>query len=108
MSMGRTMIEGLRERGWMILNGSYGKNGEWTYIEKAVASIVDYVITNEKAIDEIRKVSEDNRTESDHIPLEVELEGEGGRKTEKEDIIESERSVWTEEGVEQYHGKCKG
>lgn len=33
----------------MILNGSYNKEGEWTYIGETGASVIDYVIANEKA-----------------------------------------------------------
>lgn len=49
------------------------------------------------------------RTESDHVPLEVVIEGEikEGRVEEGEEI-EIERSVWTEEGIEEYHKRCKG
>jgi len=29
---GRIMVNKLKERGWMILNGSFDKEGEWRYI----------------------------------------------------------------------------
>lgn len=31
---GRILIDILAERGWMILNGSYGKDERWSYIAK--------------------------------------------------------------------------
>lgn len=54
-------------------------------------------------------VKEGERTESDHVPLEVELEKQKiiVRKQEK---MEKEvgRSNWTEEGIESYRRKCEG
>lgn len=88
----------------------YEKKGEWTYIGQMGSSVIDYVVANEKAIEEVRKVEEGNRTELDHIPLEVELDGEAEvkNKRKKSDTIVKERSVWTEEGVRQYHEKYVG
>ncbi|XP_070162472.1 golgin subfamily A member 6-like protein 22 [Polyergus mexicanus] len=105
---GRIMINKIKERGWMILNGSYEKEGEWTYIEEMGPSVIDYVVMNEKAIEEVKKIEEGNRTESDHIPVEGELEGIERRNRKRSDRIEIERSVWTEEGIEYYHEKCEG
>ena len=31
---GRILIEGLRDRGWFIVNGCFGREEEWTYINK--------------------------------------------------------------------------
>ena len=51
-----------------------------------------------------KRVEEDNRTESDHIPLEIELRGSQIRekKDRKETEVEIERSNWTEEGIKSY------
>lgn len=65
--------------------------------------MIDYVIGNEKAIEEIKIVEEGIRTESDHVPLKVELTGQQGKKRRNRDkVIEIERSDWTEEGVKKY------
>lgn len=60
----------------------------------------------------IKEVKESERTESDHVSLEVRLEikigGIGSKQARRKDIIERERSVWSEKGIEHYHGKCKG
>lgn len=105
---GRVMLSKIRERDWTILNGSYEKVGEWTYIGERGTLVIDYIVTNEKAIEEVKKVIEGNRTESDHVPLEMELEREESKKRRKKDIIIKERSVWSEEGVEHYHKSCEG
>ncbi|TGZ50575.1 hypothetical protein DBV15_11466, partial [Temnothorax longispinosus] len=69
----------------------------------------DYVVGNDRAKEEINMVEEGIRTESDHVPLEVELTGlrmikTGRRKKE----IKIERSDWTEGGRREYHEKCEG
>lgn len=103
---GEIMLREIGDRGWTI-NGSRGKEGEWTFITEAGASVIDYVVTNEKALEEVIKVEEGNRTESDHVPLEVEIEGkEENRK--KSEIITREKCIWIREGVEYYHSKCEG
>jgi len=88
---GRIMINKLKKREWMILNGSFNKEGEWTYIGEQGSSVIDYVITNEKGIEEIKIVEEGNRTESDHIPLEVELEGASKKKAKRKKKVEMDR-----------------
>lgn len=65
--------------------------------------MIDYVIGNEKAIEEIKIVEEGIRTESDHVLLKVELTGQQGKKRKNRNkVIEIERSDWTEEGVKKY------
>jgi len=102
------MVNKLSERGWTILNGSWGKQGEWTYIGERGSSVIDYVVANEKVREEIKRMKEGDRTESDHVPLEVELEGTSRRVLERKDSVEVERTVWTREGVEHYHEECEG
>jgi len=80
----------------------------WRYIGEQGSSVIDYVVANEKAIEEVKKMEEGNRTESDHVPLEVELEGASKKRTKRKEQEEVERSVWTQEGIEQYHEKCEG
>lgn len=54
-------------------------------------------------------IQEGNRTESDHIPMEVEVIGlQRNRRREKGTEVEIERSNWTEEGVKNYQEKCEG
>lgn len=87
----------------------YKVEGGWTYIGRAGTSVIDYVVRNEKAEEEIRTVKEGNRTESDHILLEVEIEGPWREKiVTQSDKIEVEKSVWTKAGIEQYHRNCTG
>ena len=67
------------------------------------------MIGNDGACEEIKRVKEGNRIESDHIPLEVELRGPQimEKKDRKETEVEIERSDWTEEGIKSYQEKSK-
>lgn len=88
---GRILISKIEERGWMILNRSYSKEGGRTYIGEAGASVVGYVIANGKAEEIIKKVEEGDRTESDHVLMEVELEGTDiqiGEQRKKTKVVE--------------------
>ncbi|KAG7188077.1 hypothetical protein KM043_015927 [Ampulex compressa] len=108
---GRALLTGIKEREWSILNGSYEEKGNWTYIGENGASVIDYVIANEAAREEVKKVIEGNRTESDHMPLQVELERIGGERRERVEIgetVKGERSILSEEGGKHYHEKCDG
>ncbi|XP_043603193.1 uncharacterized protein LOC122576655, partial [Bombus pyrosoma] len=62
---GRTLLKYMEERGWMIINGK-GKEGEkWTYIGERGNSVIDYVISNPEATEEIIDMKVGKRTESD-------------------------------------------
>lgn len=66
---------------------------EWTYIGDQGLSVRDYVIANDRVGGEVKVVEEGNRTESDHISLEVELVGSQlNKKKVKKKEIEIERS----------------
>lgn len=93
---------------------------------EARTSVIDYVITNVNAWEEVTKIKEGNRTELDHIPLKVTKIEEGNRTEldhiplevtierpeivpgEKKEVIIRKESIWTEGGVEHYHERCKG
>ena len=106
---GRILIDKIEERGWAILTESFGREGGWTYIGDLGSSVIDYVLGNDRAGEEINMVEEGIRTESDNVPMEEELTGpqvmETGRRKKE---MEIERSDWTEEGRKEYHEKCKG
>lgn len=44
------LIKKLKERGWMIINGCFGRLEEWKYIGETESSIIDYAIANRKSI----------------------------------------------------------
>lgn len=72
---GKTLVNKIEERGWMILNRNYDREGDWTYVGESGTSMMGYVIANEKAEENIIEIGEGDKTKSDHVPLEVKLEG---------------------------------
>lgn len=59
---GPTLLNRIEERGWTILNGSFEKEGGWTYIGETGTSVIDYVIRNIRATEEVKMVEERSRT----------------------------------------------
>lgn len=49
---GRELLVRLEDRRWAILNGSIGDEGD-TYVRENGASIIEYVVVNEKAVEKI-------------------------------------------------------
>ncbi|XP_043604622.1 uncharacterized protein LOC122577397, partial [Bombus pyrosoma] len=94
---GRILLRYLEERGWTIINGRDEEGEEWTYIGERGNSVIDYVIGNQEATEEITNMKVGRRTESDHMPLEVEIEGPELQKTEEREEEEKERREWTRE-----------
>jgi len=76
------LLELIEDRGWEIVNGNIrgDESGEWTYTGVRGESLVDYVIVNQEAWDKLKKMKVGERTESDHQPLEVDMEGENKRE----------------------------
>ena len=87
----RTLLKYLEERGWMIINGRDKEREEWTYIGERGNSIIDYVIGNQGATEEIIDMKVGKRTESDHMPLEIETVGGGDEITKNEEKKEEEK-----------------
>ncbi|XP_043578883.1 uncharacterized protein LOC122566127 [Bombus pyrosoma] len=102
---GRTLLRYLEERGWTIINGRDEEGEEWTYIGERGNSVIDYVIGNQEATEEIIDMKVGKRTESDHMPLEVEI---GGPELQKKKRRKGRRREG-EKGVDKRkHGKVSG
>lgn len=107
---GREMLARIEEKGWAIMNGSKGEESElWTYVGGKGASVIDYVVANERAGEDIQGVRIGDRTESDHLPIEVTIQGPtvGGREEdeEKEAVVKCD---WSQEGIEFYRKEIEG
>ncbi|XP_043604110.1 LOW QUALITY PROTEIN: golgin subfamily A member 6-like protein 22 [Bombus pyrosoma] len=104
---GRILLRYLEERGWMIINGRDKEGEEWTYIGERGNSVIDYLIGNQEATEEIIDMKVRKRTESDHMPLEVEIGGPELQRTEEREEKEKERREWRRESMEKYLEECK-
>ena len=63
----------VEERDWYILSGTKkgDEGGEYTYIRRNVATVIDYVIVNLEGWERIEKMRIEARVESDHQPIGV-------------------------------------
>lgn len=90
------------------MNGSKGnEGGTWTYMGKNGASVIDYAVVNERAAEEIQEMEVEDRTESDHMPIKVRIQGPKltGKEEEEEEVAKSD---WSQEGIETYKDKLGG
>lgn len=71
---GKVMLEEIEVRNWNILNGSWrgDEEGDFTYVGNS-STTIDYVLANQEATEKIEKFEIITRTESDHLPLTVNL-----------------------------------
>lgn len=78
----RILIEWMQEKGWYILNGTCRGdwNGEYTYVGARGDTVIDYVFANEQAYNKVKDFRIGNRVDSDHLPLQLELEEEEERR----------------------------
>lgn len=81
------------------------EEGEMTFIGKKGNSVIDYMICNAEAWEEINKMEIGDRAESDHRPIEVTLVKMIDRKKRKGK--EREIEDWSEEGCKEYRRKLK-
>lgn len=108
---GKIMLELIEDRGWEMLNGNKDgdEKGEFTYIRGNVATTIDYALANEDAYNEIVTFRIGNRVESDHLPLEIEIETEEElqREEKSRNKIHIQRRNWNEEDIWRYRQGMK-
>jgi hypothetical protein len=73
----KRLMERIEENGWEVLNANKqgDEEGEWTYIGSRGETLIDYGIVNEEAWERIEEFRIGERTESDHPPQELNIEG---------------------------------
>jgi hypothetical protein len=106
----KELVSLVEERGWGVLNGNFigVEKGEYTYIGPKGETVIDYVMVNEDAWDEIEEFNVGERVESDHMPLEVRTKGrEKERRSVKDVRRKIVKNIWTEEGKENYRARLR-
>ena len=100
---GKQLLQMTERSGLYLLNGNHegDEDGEFTYIGVKGRSVIDYVLCNAQAREEVETLSIEERTESDHLPLIVRIntcrEIDRAIKTEKVGL-----EIWDEKGVEHF------
>ncbi|CAD6227960.1 GSCOCG00012027001-RA-CDS, partial [Cotesia congregata] len=103
---GRVLCKFVRERGWAILNGCVvgDEEGTWTFIGERGCSVIDLVLIDERGRDKIKGLKIEERTDSDHLPVVVEVETWGKRIKDagRKSVKVSGRGVWSDEGIKKF------
>jgi hypothetical protein len=104
-------VEGKRlrgiEKGWEVLNGNKegDEEGKWTYIGNRGETVIDYGIVDEEAWERVEEFRIGERVGSDHLPLEISIEGTNQEERGKGRAKEKQRKVtikiWDDQGVEE-------
>lgn len=95
--------------GGRILNGTMegDRKGNYTYVGPRGGSVIDYVVINETCQGLVNNFSIDDRVDSDHMPLIIELkfgrkELERGERIGKEEKGRRVKISWSKEAIRRY------
>ncbi|KAH0811711.1 hypothetical protein GEV33_011080 [Tenebrio molitor] len=74
-------------------------------------TVIDYAIVNEAAWERVKEFKVGERVDSDHLPLEITIEGTNQEEKEKGEMREEEKKVivkvWSEHGVKEYRRRLE-
>lgn len=98
-----------------MLNGNVKGDweGEYMYIGARGCTVIDYLIVNECMLSSIEEFRIDERVDSDHMPLCLEIRKEDRRGKEEENEEEYEgvqvktMVKWGEDAIQKYKGKME-
>jgi len=109
---GRNLIDWVQNKGWYVLNGTCRGDweGEYTYVGARGSTVIDYVIVNEKAHNIILDFKIEDRMDSDHVPLCLNMKKkeettETGERQEEDGAERRkyiERIVWDDEAIKRF------
>lgn len=109
-------METMQENGLYVLNGKTKSDweGEYTYAGARGCTVIDYAFVNEKVIEKVIDFKVEERMDSDHFPIIVELEAEETRRGKKEEEkrrgeVQEEREIicWDKEARKVYKEKTE-
>lgn len=116
---GKKFIQAMMEEGFYIMNGRIRGDwdGEYTYTGARGSTVIDYIFVNANVQDRVHKFRIEERVDSDHMPIcmELQLEKEGRRsRDKKEEQTDSENkeevkelTCWDEESRTLYREKSE-
>jgi len=100
------LVEGIRERGWFILNGMAEGDEEenWTYTGGRGESVIDYVLVEEEGREEVERLEIGDKVDSDHQPVVAWMKERGDNKRVRGGRGRVCRGMWDEEGGDRFKG----
>jgi hypothetical protein len=76
-----------------------------TYVGSRGETVIDYAIVNEAAWERVKEFKVGERVDSDHLPLEITIQGTNQEEKEKGGTREEEKKVivkvWSKHGVKE-------
>jgi len=107
---GRQFLDLVGEIGGNILNGTTNgdREGEFTYVSDRGCSVIDFVTVNDSCHEFVNSFKVENRVDSDHMPLVVEIEEEEEERRSEEEEEKEQREekrskiCWDKEAIENY------
>ena len=99
------LVDFISKKGWSIANGNFkgDEAGEFTFIGGKVSTVIDYIIINEKTREKVVTFKVEDRIESDHAPicLEIKLEVVNNEKSNRDKQERKSKQVfsWNEEDI---------
>jgi Fic family protein len=82
-----------------------------TYVGSRGETVIDYAIVNEAAWERVKEFKVGERVDTDHLPLEITIEGTNQEEKEKGRTREEEKKVtvkvWDEQGVKEYRRRLE-
>lgn len=93
----------IEENGWEILNGNMegDEEGQFTFIGGKGNTVIDYVLVDTSIKEAMKNFKIEERVESDHLPMKVEIYENTRRGNGKEEQWK-EKSDWSEDGIRYY------
>lgn len=106
---GRALVTLTRRRGWYVLNGNYDgdEEGQFTFIGHNSSTVIDYVIVNSDAREEVLRMEVEERTDSDHQPVTINIKCKETPQTRDAQTVKTREKqkevyVWNETATENY------
>lgn len=89
---GERFIEKMQEMRLSILNGKIlgDWEGEYTYVGVRGNTVIDFIFVNEKVIDKTIAFKVEDRVDSDHMPVSLEIETEEEEARRGQDVVDVE------------------
>jgi len=90
---GSKFMEWVIEKGWVVLNGctTGDLEGTYTYVDARGSIVIDYVLVKEHMFNKVCSFRIGDRIDSDHMPLELTLEGWRRRRLGKKIQMSEEK-----------------
>jgi hypothetical protein len=109
---GKRLIQWIEENGEVLNGNKLGdEEGELTYVGSRGETVIDYAIVNEAARERLKEFKVGERVDSDHLSLEITIEGTHQEEEDKGGTREEQKKVtvkvWDGQGMKEYRRRLE-